>query len=223
MSESPTVTEIEFRFEGDELALGRAAAAAGVELEYELMVPRSDGTVLAFVAMSGGVTTVLDRLADEPNVREATPLDRAGTGSLLQLITDGHPVTTFADRGAVVTQISFDPHWGRVVADVPAPVEINPIIAAFTLAHPSARLVGRRETDRETPQLGQSQFVTRVLTRFTPRQLDVLRTAYLHGYFEWPREHKAAEIADELDVSTPTFSQHIRAAEGKLTELLFEG
>lgn len=223
MSATPRVTELEFVFEADGFALGRAATAAGTGLEVKLFVPRSDGTVLAFVEPERRVKSLVDHLETEPRIHQVRRLEREDAGPLVELVMDGHPVTTLADRGVVVTRVAAASGQGRVVADVPPPVEVSPVIAAFTLAHPSVRLVGKREVDRRVPQLGQSQFVTRVLTRFTARQLAALRTAYEHGYFEWPRDHKAAEVADELGVSTPTFSQHIRAAERKLTELLFEG
>lgn len=222
MAEEPHVTELEFVFEGSEFALGRAAGS-DIDLEVELSVPRSDGSVLAFVDVSTGVSAVLDRLRDEPRGREATRLDRPRATPLIELIADGHPVTTLAARGAVVTRVAALGGRGRVVADVPPTVEVGPVIAAFTLAHPSARLVGKRKTDRSVPLLGQSQFVTRVLTRITERQLQALRVAHHRGYFEWPRNSKADEVADQLGISTPTFSQHIRAAERKLTGLLFEG
>lgn len=223
MSEAPRVTELEFVFAASDLALGRAATAADTGVELKLTVPRSDGTVLAFVEPDRRVADLLEHLETEPKVHEVRQLDRPEGSPLVELVMDGHPVTTLADRGAVVTRVTVADGRGRVVADVPPSVEVSPVIAAFTLAHPSVRLVGKREVDRQVPQLGQSQFVTRVLSRFTERQLHVLRMAYDHGYFAWPRSSKAAEVADAIGISTPTFSQHLRAAERKLTELLFEG
>ncbi|MFC7046517.1 helix-turn-helix domain-containing protein [Halobacteriaceae archaeon GCM10025711] len=51
----------------------------------------------------------------------------------------------------------------------------------------------------------------------------MLWTAYESGYFEWPRRYSGEEIADELGVSHPTFSQHLRKAELKVFSLLFAG
>ena len=223
MSEAPTVTELEFVFGADEFDLGRAATAADTAVELQLAVPRSDGRVLAYLEPEAAADAVVDHLRTEADVTEARRLDRPGDGPLVQVVAGGHPVTTLADRGAVVTRVSAAEGQGRVVCDVPPPVDVGDVIAAFTLAHPGVRLVGKRDVDRTVPQLGQSQFVTRVLTRFTGRQLEVLRTAYDHGYFDWPRGSKAAEVAEALGVATPTFSQHVRAAQRKLTELLFEG
>jgi predicted DNA binding protein len=43
-----------------------------------------------------------------------------------------------------------------------------------------------------------------------------LRTAHEKGYYEWPRDRTAEEIADALDIASSTLHQHLRAAENKL-------
>ncbi|UTF55342.1 bacterio-opsin activator domain-containing protein [Natronosalvus rutilus] len=65
-------------------------------------------------------------------------------------------------------------------------------------------------------------FEDRVSDQLTERQLETLRLAYYSGYFESPREHTGGEVADLLDVSQPTFTRHLRIAERKVYELLFE-
>lgn len=52
--------------------------------------------------------------------------------------------------------------------------------------------------------------------RLTDRQLEVLRTAYEMGYFEYPRRNNATAVAAELDISLSTFGEHLSAAERKL-------
>ncbi|MFB6200772.1 MAG: helix-turn-helix domain-containing protein [Halorhabdus sp.] len=69
---------------------------------------------------------------------------------------------------------------------------------------------------------GQSLWVTDP-DELTPRQREVLETAYEMGYFEYPREATAEAVATELDVATPTFTEHIAAAHRNLLEGLFEG
>lgn len=46
--------------------------------------------------------------------------------------------------------------------------------------------------------------------------------AYSNGYFGWPRECELGDIAETLDVSKATVSQHLRVAQGKVFETLFE-
>ncbi|MFC7135535.1 helix-turn-helix domain-containing protein [Halobaculum litoreum] len=56
----------------------------------------------------------------------------------------------------------------------------------------------------------------------TERQLEVLRVAYLRGFYEWPRESTGQEVADALGVSQPTVNRHLRASQRKLLELLLD-
>ncbi len=54
----------------------------------------------------------------------------------------------------------------------------------------------------------------------TDRQREVLRTAYDMGYFEYPRESNATEVAGELGISPSTLAEHLAAAQGKLLDEL---
>lgn len=55
----------------------------------------------------------------------------------------------------------------------------------------------------------------------TERQQGVLETAYEMGYFQKPRDATAGDVAEELGISTTTFSEHLAVAQNKLlTDLL---
>lgn len=54
--------------------------------------------------------------------------------------------------------------------------------------------------------------------KLTGRQLEVLRTAYEMGYFEYPRRNNATAVAAELGISLSTFGEHLSTAERKLLE-----
>lgn len=54
------------------------------------------------------------------------------------------------------------------------------------------------------------------LQRLTGRQREVLERAYALGYFDYPRESNASEVAESLDISPSTFIEHLNAAQSKL-------
>jgi hypothetical protein len=54
--------------------------------------------------------------------------------------------------------------------------------------------------------------------RLTERQAEVLSTAYEMGYFEYPRDSNATEVAAELGIRPSTFTEHLSAAQSKLLE-----
>ncbi|WP_335999208.1 helix-turn-helix domain-containing protein [Halorientalis halophila] len=58
--------------------------------------------------------------------------------------------------------------------------------------------------------------------RLTDRQREVLETAYEMGYFEHPRESNASDVADTLDVSLSTFTEHLAIAQSKVLDAVVE-
>ncbi|WP_368085903.1 helix-turn-helix domain-containing protein [Halalkalicoccus paucihalophilus] len=85
---------------------------------------------------------------------------------------------------------------------------------------PNIELRGRKT--RERPLKTQRTFRTVCGERLTEKQEAVLQTAYLSGYFESPRVQTGREVAASLDVSQPTFTHHLRAAQRKICEVLFD-
>ncbi len=57
----------------------------------------------------------------------------------------------------------------------------------------------------------------------TERQRVVIREALDRGYYEWPREIKSSELADELDISRATLQEHLRKAERTLLSAGLDG
>lgn len=51
---------------------------------------------------------------------------------------------------------------------------------------------------------------------FTDRQQEVLETAHELGYFDHPKGANAGEVAEELGITTATFTEHLSAAQRKL-------
>ncbi|SDF19240.1 PAS domain S-box protein [Halorientalis regularis] len=58
--------------------------------------------------------------------------------------------------------------------------------------------------------------------KLTDRQRAALSAAYFGGYFDWPRDSTAEDVAESLDISSPTFHQHLRHAERKLLSTYFD-
>lgn len=56
----------------------------------------------------------------------------------------------------------------------------------------------------------------------TERQREVLETAHEMGYFDHPKGANAGEVAEALDITASTFSEHLAAAQRKLLEHILE-
>lgn len=55
---------------------------------------------------------------------------------------------------------------------------------------------------------------------FTDRQYEVLRTSHERGYFDHPKQTTATDVADALDISVATLSEHLAVAQEKLLNQL---
>jgi hypothetical protein len=52
--------------------------------------------------------------------------------------------------------------------------------------------------------------------QLSERQREVFELAQREGYYMWPRECSASDLADELDISKTTLLEHLRKAESKI-------
>jgi hypothetical protein len=66
----------------------------------------------------------------------------------------------------------------------------------------------------------ESDVVPVDLGTLTDRQREVLERAHSLGYFEYPRETNATEVAETLDIQPSTFTEHLARAQGKLLDEL---
>ena len=63
------------------------------------------------------------------------------------------------------------------------------------------------ETEPSAPRRGD---------RLSERQREILEFAREQGYYSWPREVSATDLAQDLDISKATVLEHLRKAEAKL-------
>ncbi len=70
------------------------------------------------------------------------------------------------------------------------------------------------------PQEDHLVFLDR--SRLTDRQREVLEMAHEMGYFEHPKGANAGEVADALDITTTTFSEHLSIAQSKLLDAILD-
>ncbi|WP_137287146.1 PAS domain S-box protein [Halorussus salinisoli] len=214
--------ELDFRIRGSESPILEFVTETDAEFEFENAVQRSDGRLHAFFT-----------------IRDAPPEETLEFAEAVTWIEDVHLVTerddeylyectlsdqsflrSVMDRGAMPRTITATEEEGRFVIRIPQSADVRTFVDLFEDYYAEVELVARRE--RDEPVMTRQDFETELQERLTERQAEVLRMAYLRGFFEWPRESTAEEIAEALDVSQPTVSRHIRGAERVLFGLLFE-
>jgi len=220
---SATELELEIRDRGCFFVEASAAADCVVELEH--LVNRSDGRLLEYFTVEGAPPDrVLSMVEGAPAIDEARLVSRGVDGGLFEFVVSGPCVTTtLADTGAIARSVSAESGIGDILADVPAHIDVRKVVEQFRSQHPKSTLAACRNSDGPVPVRTERGIHAAMADDLTAKQYEVLQTAYLSGYFSWPRRTTAEECAAALDITQPTFSQHIRIAQGKVLGRLFDG
>jgi predicted DNA binding protein len=123
------------------------------------------------------------------------------------------------DVGARPTDIVADGDRLTITAEAPVDADPRTIHRTLSAGIDDLRLASKQERPRDRDAGGDGGTV---LDQLTDRQVEVLRAAYLAGYYAWPRDTTAEELADALDISSPTLHQHLRRAKLNLLESLLD-
>jgi predicted DNA binding protein len=177
-------------------------AGEGVVEEF-----RADGAVDEAAAALAGAEPVLDVGGERVYQFER---DADGTCACEVVEALGSPVAdTRVESGTLVLTL----HLPSVERLREAVTELDGVADDVTVRYLVHAAADGDSADRTVVDRGQ----------LTDRQREVLRTAYELGYFEYPREANATEVAEALDIGLSALAEHLAAAQGKLlAELLAE-
>lgn len=219
-----SAVELQFELRDRDCFFVDASAVADCRVELEHMVNRSDDRLLEYFTVKGAAPDrVLAMVEETTVVDEARLISRGVDGGLFEFVVSGPCVTTtLADAGAIARSILAEGGVGVIVADVPAHTNTRRVVERFRDQHERSTLTVCRNSEEPVPVRTERGVHATMADRLTDKQEEVLRTAYLSGYFSWPRRTTAEECADVLGIAQPTFSQHIRIAEEKVISRLFD-
>ncbi|MFC6992436.1 bacterio-opsin activator domain-containing protein [Haladaptatus sp. GCM10025707] len=217
-----TVTELEFVLTDQEDFLVRAAQHIEAQFSLDGFVRRDDGTLVEFITVHGiDAETLADLASRSPDEFAVSIVSESESSHVVQLEYDGESVVDLVgDYGGTVKQVISADGEVRVIVELPTGTDVAAVVAAIESNFAELSLVAQRKTQRE--RRSSVDFLAGVETKLTDRQHDVLQMAYLAGFFDWPRAKSGSEMASLLGISHPTFSQHLRIAERKVFEVLFD-
>jgi hypothetical protein len=202
--------------------LARLAHDIDSTLELEGTATVGSELLLAYVAVAeGDVADVCERARDDPAVERATVVENPTEGGLSELRLGGDSLLgQLAALGGTVRSARFDPDGGRLTVDIAPDVDVRSLLDRLTEAVDDVSLQATRT--RERPARTTAAVEEVLEAELTERQRASLKAAYEAGYFASPRHSTAAEIADAMGVTSPTFSYHLRAAQQKLLAACFD-
>jgi len=220
--QTDSVVELTLRFEDADTPLCRLARETECTIDYQGFVPRSNGQADVFFIAGGISSEELQDIASQLLAFDDLDcLTDGADGSLFRARVSDPPLAArVTDDGAVVRAITIDSGVATAALDVSHTAAVREFLDRLRQWNPNFELRARQS--RERPLKTRQTFVTALEDQLTDRQREVLQTAYLSGYFEMPRVSNGQEVTELLGVSQPTFSEHLRAAERTLCEVLFE-
>ncbi|KTG21472.1 bacterio-opsin activator domain-containing protein [Haloferax profundi] len=217
-----TVTQLRLECSDDNDVLVRVSDALGCTCALRGVAPIEDRSLLCFLAFSGVSTEqAFDELDAKPEIANVRLIRDRGDESLLEVVVDRDSLlTAVSAHDGTVSEFVADDGVARFVVELSNETPLRTVVTELTDAYPETELRSKREVERE-PQ-NATDFRESVETRLTDKQHSALRAAYLAGYFGWPRESTAEDLADSLDVSSPTLHQHLRTAQQKMLTSFFD-
>jgi len=215
------VVEIELLIRDPAFFFVDLATRSGSTIEYAGSVYR-EGAPITFVTTDGDSGALVELTRDAPEITEASVVSEEDGSALIEFrVATESIVSELADMGAKTNAITAEGGEARIEIELPAGADARSIVRRIQERHPRTELSRYRE--RERPPTTKREFIADLEDRLTDQQFAALQRAYVGGYYDWNRGTNGDELAESMDISRPTFHQHLRAAERKLVEEFFEG
>ncbi|WP_138005181.1 bacterio-opsin activator domain-containing protein [Halalkalirubrum salinum] len=219
---SDTALALDLAVEDRGAFLTAVSAELGCQLRLNSTIAVSNTALLCYVTVVGAtakaVATVADRFEAIDDLRVVNTVENGATvGFVARGDSIVHGITM---QGAQVRTANAAEGRLDVVAAVPTGTDVRAILDGLRVDYPKTRLVRRRTIDR--PPTPAENPRNELLEGLSDRQRATIEAAYRGGYFDWPRGSTAEEMADAMDISSPTFHNHLRKAQRALLDAVFE-
>lgn len=229
LREDDTVYELEYvNHEFAEAMAGIAPdsdAELTVEMErtvkhnggYRAFIRSHDLPPNAFIAAFEQLATVESVSLVDPNHDD--PDERCDNCLYLVELHSDAVVSQVEQFGGKVSHLTIANDGLRLVVEVPPTTDIKEFSARVQGIYPDTELVRKHAVERERATIEEIDQI--IDSELTARQQDVLQSAHMAGYFEMPRKNTGGDVAEMLDISGATFSEHLRTAQNKLFSAIF--
>jgi len=163
-------------------------------------------------------------------VAAATESDEITYHEVLSEEDDGFRFKSTTTESFVLVCLDFGGHirhgivengTAQLTLELPLSADIPAFIDKFQTKHPALEVVAKREIQTGVRSLSRAGTRLHSGEVLTNQQRNAIEAAFRRGYYEWPREQTAEEIADAMGITPPTFHRHRRDAEQKLIQHTF--
>lgn len=218
-----TVVELTFDVTDTDFPLVRTSSELGCHVWLDGVVSGPNRSSLdAYLQFEGAdPTAFLDAASSEPAITDVSAI-ATETAPYRVRVTfgEGSVVSEFYNRRARLQGIELEDGSGTYTLEVPRNADIETTVGFVQTADEAADFVAKTEQERQAVLGAETSDSIRDL--LTDRQFEVFKSAYFAGYFEWPRRSTIEEIATDLGVAGSTINHHLRHAQLKIANALFD-
>ncbi|MEM4782435.1 MAG: bacterio-opsin activator domain-containing protein [Halalkalicoccus sp.] len=216
------VVELTLQLEHPTTPLCRLARETGCEFGFEGLVqqPGNESDVY-FTATGISPESLVSPGEQSVAITELVCISEHEEYALFRArVSEPTLASRFVEQDAVIRRLRIDAESATAVVDLPHTADVRGFVDAMRETVPEVELLTRKTRSRSLKT--RRTFRSICDERLTVRQQAALQTAYLSGFFESPRVRTGQQVAASLGVSQPTFTNHLRAAERAIFEVLFE-
>jgi hypothetical protein len=211
-----TVVSLDLRIPASKFVFAEVTTELGCELSLERRIAGSGGVTIYYLDVQGApMEGVCKRLEMDSLIDACTVVGQGDSAhpELLEvkLTNDSHlPLDVLTDYGATVISARAVDGDITVRVELPMQVEVRNVLSAVREVAPSIELVSKRQIDRPTRTVASIR--DGITDQLTDKQMNALKSAYARGYYAWPRGSTMEEIAETVDISSPSLHYRLRKA-----------
>lgn len=207
--------EVELHAPLESVHLGSALVGLDVEMTLVRSVPALSESAPYFYVRGGDVDAVDDILDTHERVREFKLLSERPFERLYQCVWKPKPdglIATIGDCDGIVRTMKATMDGWTISIFFPSHERTTTFYSTCMDRDNDINIRRVRRGD-----LGESPVTDRGLSK---KQLEAVRLAYEHGYFETPTETTLAELASYFEISEQALSQRLRRATRRMVQSL---
>jgi hypothetical protein len=216
------IVELELLCTDPAAALVTLSSRAECEIDLEGVVPATEGTLLAYQSVEGTTPEEVQQLGGEAaGVTAIRCIDDRDEGGLFEFtLGDGSLLASLTEHGTNIRSMRTENGECRAVVEATPEMDIRSLVAHLQRSFPEIKVLSKRELDRPIERI--EALSDGAFDDLTDRQREAIEAAYRAGYFDWPRESTAEEVADSMAISSPTLHRHLRKAQNDLLSEFFD-
>lgn len=213
-----TVVELTFESQNSDLPLISVANEHDCRLESVGSVDIGSNHLLYLSVRGASPDTVSESVRPHSEIIDSRVVRQDVDGGVVEMQVAETAQSLLLDVGARLRTMVVADGTLSITVEAPPDADTRAIQETLTSCTPDLTLTTKRERERERAAAAE----TDPRDCLTDRQQEVLRTAFLAGYYAWPRDTNAEQLAETLDIASPTLHQHLRRAERNLLDSIFD-